>query len=109
MLAVKDRVTGHNPLAAIYLASSYYSRLKQPGGNKHNVQDEFREPGPIIQSPLIKYILKQEPKMATKEQIIKLLNEIDIPGMTRSLVEMNVVREINIRESGIESNWLQPD
>jgi uncharacterized metal-binding protein len=28
VLAVKDRVTGHNPLAAIYLASSYYSRLK---------------------------------------------------------------------------------
>jgi uncharacterized metal-binding protein len=32
-LAVKDRVTGHNPLAAIYLSSSYYSRLKlKPGG-----------------------------------------------------------------------------
>jgi uncharacterized metal-binding protein len=31
VLAVKDRVTGHNPLAAIYLSSSYYSRLKQPG------------------------------------------------------------------------------
>ena len=30
VLAVKDRVTGHNPLAAIYLADSYYSRLKQP-------------------------------------------------------------------------------
>jgi uncharacterized metal-binding protein len=28
VLAVKDRVTGHNPLAAIYLSSSYYSRLK---------------------------------------------------------------------------------
>jgi uncharacterized metal-binding protein len=28
VLAVKDRVTGHNPLAAIYLTSSYYSRLK---------------------------------------------------------------------------------
>jgi uncharacterized metal-binding protein len=28
ILAVKDRVTGHNPLAAIYLTSSYYSRLK---------------------------------------------------------------------------------
>jgi uncharacterized metal-binding protein len=27
-LAVKDRVTGHNPLAAIYLTSSYYARLK---------------------------------------------------------------------------------
>jgi len=29
VLAVKDRVTGHNPLAAIYLADSYYVRLKQ--------------------------------------------------------------------------------
>ncbi len=28
VLAVKDRVTGHNPLAALYLSSSYYSRLK---------------------------------------------------------------------------------
>lgn len=27
VLAVKDRVTGHNPLAAIYLSSSYYARL----------------------------------------------------------------------------------
>lgn len=27
VLAVKDRVTGHNPLAAIYLSSTYYSRL----------------------------------------------------------------------------------
>ncbi|MFW6125769.1 MAG: DUF1847 domain-containing protein [Chloroflexota bacterium] len=30
VLAVKDRVTGHNPLAALYLsASPYYSRLKR--------------------------------------------------------------------------------
>ncbi|MEE9913026.1 MAG: DUF1847 domain-containing protein [Deltaproteobacteria bacterium] len=28
VLAVKDRVTGHNPLAAVYLADSYYVRLK---------------------------------------------------------------------------------
>jgi uncharacterized metal-binding protein len=28
VLAVKDRVTGHNPLAAVYLSSSYYARLK---------------------------------------------------------------------------------
>lgn len=28
VIAVKDRVTGHNPLAALYLADSYYSRLK---------------------------------------------------------------------------------
>jgi uncharacterized metal-binding protein len=27
VLAVKDRVTGHNPLAAIYLVDSYYRRL----------------------------------------------------------------------------------
>ncbi len=25
-LAVKDRVTGHNPLAAIYVAGSYYKK-----------------------------------------------------------------------------------
>lgn len=28
VLAVKDRVTGHNPLAAVYLLGSYYARLK---------------------------------------------------------------------------------
>lgn len=28
VLAVKDRVTGHNPLAAVYLHESYYRRLK---------------------------------------------------------------------------------
>lgn len=28
VIAVKDRVTGHNPLAALYLSNSYYSRLK---------------------------------------------------------------------------------
>lgn len=27
VLAVKDRVTGHNPMAAIYTANSYYARL----------------------------------------------------------------------------------
>jgi uncharacterized metal-binding protein len=30
VLAVKDRVTGHNPLAAIYLSGTYYQRLKNP-------------------------------------------------------------------------------
>ncbi len=30
VLAVKDRVTGHNPLAAIYLADSYYKKLRYP-------------------------------------------------------------------------------
>jgi uncharacterized metal-binding protein len=34
VLAVKDRVTGHNPLAAIYLTSSYYGRLKKKKGEK---------------------------------------------------------------------------
>jgi uncharacterized metal-binding protein len=31
VLAVKDRVTGHNPLAAVYLSTSYYRKLKSPG------------------------------------------------------------------------------
>jgi uncharacterized metal-binding protein len=30
VLAVKDRVTGHNPLAAVYLSGSYYQKLKHP-------------------------------------------------------------------------------
>lgn len=30
VLAVKDRVTGHNPLAAVYLSSSYYRKLNHP-------------------------------------------------------------------------------
>jgi uncharacterized metal-binding protein len=29
VLAVKDRVTGHNPLAALYLSGSYYQKIKQ--------------------------------------------------------------------------------
>lgn len=29
VLAVKDRVTGHNPLAAVYLSESYYRKIKQ--------------------------------------------------------------------------------
>jgi uncharacterized metal-binding protein len=29
VLAVKDRVTGHNPLAAVYLSESYYESLKR--------------------------------------------------------------------------------
>jgi uncharacterized metal-binding protein len=28
VLAVKDRVTGHNPLAAVYLSESYYRKIK---------------------------------------------------------------------------------
>lgn len=31
VLAVKDRVTGHNPLSAIYTSDTYYSRLKRKG------------------------------------------------------------------------------
>jgi uncharacterized metal-binding protein len=30
VLAVKDRVTGHNPLAPIYLSTSYYQKLRHP-------------------------------------------------------------------------------
>jgi uncharacterized metal-binding protein len=30
VLAVKDRVTGHNPMAAIYLYDHYYKKLKRP-------------------------------------------------------------------------------
>jgi uncharacterized metal-binding protein len=30
VLAVKDRVTGHNPLAAVYLSHSYYRKVKHP-------------------------------------------------------------------------------
>jgi uncharacterized metal-binding protein len=30
VLAVKDRVTGHNPLAVVYLSHSYYQKLKHP-------------------------------------------------------------------------------
>jgi uncharacterized metal-binding protein len=30
VLAVKDRVTGHNPLAAVYLSESYYRKLSSP-------------------------------------------------------------------------------
>jgi uncharacterized metal-binding protein len=29
VLAVKDRITGHNPLAAIYLSESYYRKIKK--------------------------------------------------------------------------------
>lgn len=30
VLAVKDRVTGHNPLAAVYLSDAYYQKVKNP-------------------------------------------------------------------------------
>jgi len=31
VLAVKDRVTGHNPLAAVYLSESYFRRVRHAG------------------------------------------------------------------------------
>ncbi len=31
VLVVKDRVLGHNPVATLYTAESYYARLKRPG------------------------------------------------------------------------------
>jgi len=31
VLAVKDRVSGHNPLAAVYTSGSYYSFMRRPG------------------------------------------------------------------------------
>ena len=34
VLAVKDRVTGHNPLAAIYLSHSYYRKIRLPAGRR---------------------------------------------------------------------------
>jgi len=34
VLAVKDRVTGHNPLAAIYLVDSYYRKILNPNMSK---------------------------------------------------------------------------
>jgi uncharacterized metal-binding protein len=30
VLAVKDRVTGHNPLAAVYLSETYYRKVRHP-------------------------------------------------------------------------------
>lgn len=32
VFAVKDRVTGHNPLAPLYTSRSYYQRLAKGGG-----------------------------------------------------------------------------
>jgi uncharacterized metal-binding protein len=34
VLAVKDRVTGHNPLAAIYLSDTYYRKVSHPAITK---------------------------------------------------------------------------
>jgi uncharacterized metal-binding protein len=35
VLAAKDRVTGHNPLAAVYTLHSYYQKLKEGAGGAH--------------------------------------------------------------------------
>ena len=40
--------------------------------------------------------------MRTKEQILKTLDNIAIPNIMRSLVEMNVVRDVVVNESTIE-------
>jgi uncharacterized metal-binding protein len=37
VLAVKDRVLGHNPLAALYTSGSYYRRLTESGAPSHPV------------------------------------------------------------------------
>jgi uncharacterized metal-binding protein len=37
VLAVKDRVLGHNPLAALYTAGSYYRRLAEDGAPQRQV------------------------------------------------------------------------
>jgi uncharacterized metal-binding protein len=34
VLLAKDRVTGHNPAAALYTSRSYYRRLRQPSGHE---------------------------------------------------------------------------
>ncbi len=40
--------------------------------------------------------------MPTKEKILELLNDIAVPNIMRSLVEMNVVRDIQISDSTVE-------
>ncbi len=48
VLAVKDRVTGHNPLSPIYLSDHYYGKLKRPvmAGSGEKPQDEGKGSGP---------------------------------------------------------------
>ncbi len=36
VLVAKDRVLGHNPVAALYTSSSYYRRLKEPSAPKND-------------------------------------------------------------------------
>eukprot|EP01022_Parablepharisma_sp_SALTPOND_P017763 TRINITY_DN2888_c0_g7_i1.p2 TRINITY_DN2888_c0_g7~~TRINITY_DN2888_c0_g7_i1.p2 ORF type:complete len:334 (+),score=100.06 TRINITY_DN2888_c0_g7_i1:773-1774(+) len=40
VLAVKDRVTGHNPLAAVYCSESYYRRLQVPPAAKDQKKNQ---------------------------------------------------------------------
>ncbi len=37
VLVAKDRVTGHNPAAALYTSRSYYSRLREPEGRNRGL------------------------------------------------------------------------
>jgi uncharacterized metal-binding protein len=48
VLAAKDRVLGHNPLAALYLADGYYRSKLFPD---RSTLSAASEPGPIIPSP----------------------------------------------------------
>lgn len=43
IFAVKDRLLGHNPLAALYQSNSYYRRLKSPDLAKRLVKDKPRK------------------------------------------------------------------
>ena len=43
VFAVKDRLLGHNPLAALYLSDSYYRRLKSPDLSKKLVKKKSTE------------------------------------------------------------------
>jgi uncharacterized metal-binding protein len=45
VFAVKDRLLGHNPLAALYLSRSYYRRLNSPGIASRLADDSRKEGG----------------------------------------------------------------
>ncbi len=40
VLVVKDRVTGHNPAAALYTSRSYFRRLREPAGGDESGQGD---------------------------------------------------------------------
>jgi len=46
VLVAKDRVLGHNPVAALYTSSSYYARLMEPG-----MDDPESGLGPVDKAP----------------------------------------------------------